>query len=530
MLHRTYLTGTWTRRLAAFLSFFFLLLSIGWPIFALAAKVGTVSSDVILRTKASSASVPLATIGADKEITLLEQEGDWYKVKTGSLIGYVMTKYIVEGEASAQAGDDEQAAAEGQNPSAGLKVGDSGAEVTELQQALGQLGFFSGEATGTFGQATEAAVKAYQQARGLAVDGVAGSGTMGKISQETQDISGPTSPGTTSAVLRKGDEGDAVKQMQQALKAQGYFTGEVTGYFGAITESALMAYQTAAGLAPDGVAGATTLNWLLSGSGSGDGAASSGGSTVLRLGDTGTTVSSLQSMLKSAGFYTGGVDGNFGEGTQTALIAFQAAAGLSADGVAGTQTLEKLAGVANGSITLPPSSSAGSGSSSPSGSSGSTSGGSSSGTSGGSSGAVTPSQTNGSIKLVDWWSGEINSIYPRKAIAQLTDVRTGITLNIHRYGGTNHLDFEPATAADADLFRSINGGVGSWSARPAILTVNGTRYACAINTMGHGGQHLNDNNFEGQLCAHFLNSYTHGGGQVNADMQTQIMVAFNSGK
>jgi peptidoglycan hydrolase-like protein with peptidoglycan-binding domain len=55
-----------------------------------------------------------------------------------------------------------------------LKPGSSGEAVRALQLRLKELGYFSGTGTGHFGAVTLAAVKAFQKARGLAVDGIAG--------------------------------------------------------------------------------------------------------------------------------------------------------------------------------------------------------------------------------------------------------------------------------------------------------------------------------------------------------------------
>ena len=67
-------------------------------------------------------------------------------------------------------------------PAAGtLRTGDSGSAVTKLQQALSKLGSDPGSADGTFGPLTEHAVVAFQQANGLAADGIVGPKTAGKI-------------------------------------------------------------------------------------------------------------------------------------------------------------------------------------------------------------------------------------------------------------------------------------------------------------------------------------------------------------
>ena len=64
--------------------------------------------------------------------------------------------------------------------------------------------------------------------------------------------------------------------------------------------------------------------------------------TVLRFGSQGKAVRELQTSLKKLGYYTGLVDGDFGESTKRAVTAFQRANGLTADGVAGSGTLNRL--------------------------------------------------------------------------------------------------------------------------------------------------------------------------------------------
>ncbi|MBD2462721.1 peptidoglycan-binding protein [Oscillatoria sp. FACHB-1407] len=63
---------------------------------------------------------------------------------------------------------------------------------------------------------------------------------------------------------------------------------------------------------------------------------------TLRLGSQGATVTELQALLKLLGFYQGTVDGNFQDSTATAVIAFQQAAGLTADGIVGSNTWNRL--------------------------------------------------------------------------------------------------------------------------------------------------------------------------------------------
>jgi Putative peptidoglycan binding domain len=64
--------------------------------------------------------------------------------------------------------------------------------------------------------------------------------------------------------------------------------------------------------------------------------------TTLQFGDTGTQVKTLQQALISLGFLSGTADGDYGQATQLAVQKFQSSKGLTADGVAGPQTLQAL--------------------------------------------------------------------------------------------------------------------------------------------------------------------------------------------
>ena len=66
-----------------------------------------------------------------------------------------------------------------------------------------------------------------------------------------------------------------------------------------------------------------------------------------KIGSTGGEVSEIQSRLKEWGYYSGAVDGIFGTATRNAVIKFQKAKGLTADGIAGSKTLAAM-GISGG--------------------------------------------------------------------------------------------------------------------------------------------------------------------------------------
>ncbi|QCB46895.1 peptidoglycan-binding protein [Hydrogenophaga sp. PAMC20947] len=74
-----------------------------------------------------------------------------------------------------------------------LRRGSRGSAVADLQRRLGVTGFSAGPADGIFGSNTDAAVRAFQRARGLGVDGIVGSNTWGALLGRAP--SRPPSPG-----------------------------------------------------------------------------------------------------------------------------------------------------------------------------------------------------------------------------------------------------------------------------------------------------------------------------------------------
>ena len=151
--------------------------------------------------------------------------------------------------------------------STALKVGSSGDNVTKLQERLKELGFYDGEVTGYFGDATEAAYKAFQKAAGLNPDGIAGEDEQELLYSDnapsaTTDDSDKKdeSDGTYSL----GDQSDEVSAIQQKLLDLGYYYAEVTGYFGEVTEQAVKDFQTVNGLEATGVVDEYTYELLFS--------------------------------------------------------------------------------------------------------------------------------------------------------------------------------------------------------------------------------------------------------------------------
>lgn len=230
-----------------------------------------------------------------------------------------------------------------------LKLNSQGTKVSQLQTDLKQLGYYYAEITGNFGAKTEAAVKAFQKAKGLTADGVAGTKTLNAIAAAV-DKAGGSSSGSSSTNMKLGSTGAAVSALQQNLTTLGYYYGDVTGHYGNLTQQAVKKFQKAKGLTQDGVASTATLNAITSalknaGVDVGPGTVA----TTLREGDKGTAVTELQTMLKKLNYYYGSITGSFGSLTKQAVRKFQDDNKLTVDGVAGPATINKLRTLTGGS-------------------------------------------------------------------------------------------------------------------------------------------------------------------------------------
>ena len=136
-----------------------------------------------------------------------------------------------------------------------LRAGSTGDAVRDVQRRLAALGFdASGDPPGTYGPATEDAVRAFQARRGLRVDGVCGDQTWSSLVEAGYRI-GDRLLYLKAPMLR----GDDVAALQQDLGALGFDAGRVDGIFGPRTVAALEEFQRNMGITVDGVCGPDTV-------------------------------------------------------------------------------------------------------------------------------------------------------------------------------------------------------------------------------------------------------------------------------
>jgi N-acetylmuramoyl-L-alanine amidase len=136
-----------------------------------------------------------------------------------------------------------------------LRAGAGGEAVADLQRRLADLGHpVAGDTPGEYGEATERAVTAFQERRGLRVDGICGDETWASLVDAGHRL-GDRLLFERAPMLR----GDDIAELQRLLGGLGFDAGRVDGFFGPATARAVREFQRNAGLPTDSVCGPDTV-------------------------------------------------------------------------------------------------------------------------------------------------------------------------------------------------------------------------------------------------------------------------------
>ena len=141
-----------------------------------------------------------------------------------------------------------------------------GSDVEALQDALTELGFFTSRVDGQFGVRTERALKKYQKARGLEVDGVLGAETRRALAEDGYEIPAwypDVYPEGFERTLKKGMKGMDVRAVQEKLIEKGYLTGRADHIYGNKTRNAVKKFQEDNNLRVTGICNPQTLFLLM---------------------------------------------------------------------------------------------------------------------------------------------------------------------------------------------------------------------------------------------------------------------------
>ncbi|MEM7553383.1 MAG: peptidoglycan-binding protein [Cyanobacteria bacterium P01_A01_bin.84] len=254
-----------------------------------------------------------------------------------------------------------------------LQKGDRGPSVSSLQQQLQKAGYYKAPITRVYDQPTENAVRYFQKKAGLRVDGIAGVSTLQKLEAwrpktptaakpkkptvvKTNAVKKPvaksrvaTAKYTPSGFLKRGNEGESVRILQERLRIANFYYGNATGIFGPITEDAVKRFQAAYNLDVDGIVGPETGRKLPPLGIGGNAQVKARTVSVrkknpdnLTQGDRGEPVRVLQAQLIKAGYLKGEPNGYFGSYTANAVKRFQGDNYLAVSGIAGPTTRGKL--------------------------------------------------------------------------------------------------------------------------------------------------------------------------------------------
>lgn len=161
---------------------------------AMAETVGYVTSTGLnIRKEPNTNSDILRCAKTGDALIILKAVDSWYYVKFNNVVyGYVAKQYVSTKPSDSSRGGPSSGAAASSGAKAPLpskpselgsvpntcRPGDRNDHVKELQQALKMLGYYGGTCDGVYGAATEDAVRNFQHAEGLSIDGIAGNVTI----------------------------------------------------------------------------------------------------------------------------------------------------------------------------------------------------------------------------------------------------------------------------------------------------------------------------------------------------------------
>jgi peptidoglycan hydrolase-like protein with peptidoglycan-binding domain len=127
-----------------------------------------------------------------------------------------------------------------------MAEGDSGRKVRELQHRLRQINWFSGKITGSYDEATVAAVRGFQAKRSIKPSGAVEQRTWDALVKMTRE---PTSDELHNrlvagpAIMKLGSVGERVRNLQARLRQIGWYSGKITDFYGRATVTAVAGFQ-----------------------------------------------------------------------------------------------------------------------------------------------------------------------------------------------------------------------------------------------------------------------------------------------
>jgi len=136
-----------------------------------------------------------------------------------------------------------------------LRHGDAGPAVAEVRARLADLGWNVEPQGDLFDDDLDMSVRAFQQERGITVDGIVGPETFARLDEARWQL-GDRVLAFIPGHLMIGDD---VAELQRRLNELGFAAGRVDGRFGRQTDDALREFQRGVGVNADGACGPDTF-------------------------------------------------------------------------------------------------------------------------------------------------------------------------------------------------------------------------------------------------------------------------------
>ncbi len=323
------------------------------------------NDQVNLRRYASSTATILASVPQGGALTVLGEQGNYYKVTYNGRTGYVIKQYVVDGAGAVI------------TPAPTVEPTATGYPYTTTTSSQVNL-----RARASISSKKLASIPSGAE---ITVEGVSGSfakvtykGETGYCKKDYLHLKtivkatatpapvvtvAPAESASSYQILQQGSSGDAVMALQQALMELGYLSGEADGVFGAGTCSAVVAFQQKNEYPDTGVVDANLQAFLYSGTPKNTKGTKTSVKTlapvagvIIRLNNQGQLVKTVQTRLQELGYYTGEITGKYDKTTQAAAKAFQQKNSLKADGICGVETQAALlsAGAISATATATP--------------------------------------------------------------------------------------------------------------------------------------------------------------------------------
>ena len=302
--------------------------------------------NVNMRRSAFSTSVVLERLKKGETVTILGENGDYYRISYGGRTGYAMKKYVADAQTIATPVPTQQAQLEEDTVTSYPYETTTNASVNMRKRANTSSTLITripkGDNVTVTGESGSFVSIIYDGREGYAMADYI------NVKKVTSVLEGTTVaiPGNDGYIyLSNGASGTEVRALQRAMIELGYLVGDINGFYGSTTEQAVRAFQLNNGYPQTGAADINLQAFLYEGKPLNNQGEKTDidtlppvAGTTMRLNATGDAVTALQQILKNLNYYSGEISGVYTKETMTAVKAFQKKHSLKADGLAGQAT------------------------------------------------------------------------------------------------------------------------------------------------------------------------------------------------